>query len=192
MLFNKALNCLEKLGVFRSTAMADLDRLLDFQIQQTMEAPSWRMPWDVGGFIGLVMGSPAADPTAFLQSPMRLRQGSAPLSFAARQVASGAVAYLPEFKGKREEDDARAVQLGRWMTIVEVNIQASEVGRQLAELQCQESPVSKAIEMLRDVFAAKATNTLERRAGSLLLYVAWAAENSEEGQQVLPIVERVL
>ena len=113
-----------------------------------------------------------------------------------------AVAYQPEFRGKRrriialvekeEEDDARAKELAKWTTVLEANLPASSVGRQLIQMHGKVNEEELMTNMLKDVFAKKATNTLVARATAVLLYIKWASEKRSGSGCALPIKEDVL
>ena len=72
-----------------------------------------------------------------------------------------------------QPDDKRALALGKWLAIFEANLEASKTGAQILELQDQNDNTEKIGELLEDIFARKATNTLLRRAGALLQYTEW-------------------
>ena len=85
--------------------------------------------------------------------------------------------------GSQEEVDlsARALAIKKWVLVTEA-AQASSLARQLAK-----SPPHKVDATMADALATKATNTLAKRAGSLLLFLRW--KGSKDGMARLPPTE---
>lgn len=148
-----------------------------------------QLPWEQGWLAATVGGLNAAGsdlwnarlPTAYLTVPPSTLPpttpgpsdqavqagapvgGTASFSVARRRLAGLAWPQLSERRRQRA--------LARWRLILECNPLASAVGEQLMQLsRCQQDDAG---EMLANVFSAKSTGTLDRRAGAILLYIAW-------------------
>ena len=91
----------------------------------------------------------------------------------------GQAAYLsvgrvkPSVPWASKVEDSRKVAMERWRMIINENPSGSTVGLQLLEAGKFDSAQERAENILQDVFAGKATRTLEMRAGSLLLFSSW-------------------
>lgn len=73
----------------------------------------------------------------------------------------------------KKVEELRQVAMERWRLIVLENPIGSQLGIQLHEASKLPFPQERADNILQDVFASKATRTLEARAGSLLLFSNW-------------------
>ena len=91
-----------------------------------------------------------------------------------------------------EPDDYRAKAIAQWTAILETNLPGSEVGWQIIELIARPGELEKVKELLLDVFAKRATSTLDARATAVLLFIKWESTTGASGTPVLPIVEERL
>ena len=98
-----------------------------------------------------------------------------------RKLCSEAVSSL---------DEDRRKQLSQWLSFVQMNPAASQVGQQLTEAIEKEDPEAEAMCILKDVFGKKATNTLKQRASGMQSFIDWASDETEE--QLWPISEPLL
>ena len=181
-----------------SSTMIDVDRLVQFAEQRHMESDLPQLPWEGDHMVAHALGYVAQQPC--LATPMRLVKVPAFPTIEDRKPKR--LAYHPEFVGKRRKivttllegtvDDARAAALAKWLMILESNLHASQVGRQIIELQTQEGAVAKMREMLADVMSSKATGTLSGRACALLLYMRWHASSAGRAVPAFPLEESFL
>lgn len=73
--------------------------------------------------------------------------------------------------------DDRKVAMERWKILLSHNPSGTLVGRQLLKFVGDPCMTERVDRLLSDTFAAKATSTLEQRAGSLLCYGRWLTAN---------------
>eukprot|EP00440_Ansanella_granifera_P050102 gb/GFBE01054301.1/.p1 GENE.gb/GFBE01054301.1/~~gb/GFBE01054301.1/.p1 ORF type:complete len:121 (+),score=33.10 gb/GFBE01054301.1/:1-363(+) len=88
-------------------------------------------------------------------------------------------------------DDARAAALAKWMAVFAVAPGASQIGLQLNEISDEADADTRAHGVLEDVFARKATSTMNIRASAMLMYVAWVRKEAPEIDPV-PISESTM
>ena len=89
-------------------------------------------------------------------------------------------------------DDSLAVQIAKWLEILELALTCSTVGQQVAT-ECERGPGGpEAAELLRDVFASRSTRTLSTRACAILLYLKWVAKNAPTGSRPFPYQEALV
>ena len=131
--------------------------------------PRTLLPWEIG-VAGEVFGATeavwpmsaahlvgpdagAADP------PARTVEEAIAIAVGAARAAAG-----------RPDDEARELRLRQWRVVAELLGAGCQLGR---DLECTETELD-AEELVRNVFAEKATNTLARRGSSMMLYLKWA------------------
>jgi hypothetical protein len=68
----------------------------------------------------------------------------------------------------------RKTALSRWRLIIEIAPETSRLGRQLLAASEAKDAEARAALILADTFGAKATATLEARAGALLAFIRWS------------------
>ena len=86
----------------------------------------------------------------------------------------------------------RALEIEKWIEILELNFEASQVGQQLAECMQAPFPHERALAMLEDVFAAKASNTLTTRSCAIFLFLKWYQSQNTGNSPALPVKEEIL
>ena len=172
-----------------------VSRMVEAAEQSFLEqARAMPLPWEGNSFTATVLGTMPGQ--SQLEPAMRFSQVAPKPSIL--QKRPKAVAYHPEFQGKRrrlvvqlameEKDDGRAAAIVKWSAILEVNLAASQVGRQIVRMHGKEQEAKKITELLYDVLARKATNTLVARATAMLLFVRWSSDGSSK-KTALPIDE---
>ena len=176
----------------------DYERHVAWAEQEVLETESIQMPWEGASMLDMVLGT--EDFLNILSPPMRLTSVACRPTLAQR--APAAIAYLPQYRAKRrkivslvataERDDTRAAALAKWLAILEANLHASQVGRQLVAFQERPGELKNVQDLLLDVFADKATNTLEARAIAMLLFMRWFADTATAEGPPVPLQEPVL
>ena len=138
------------------------------------------LPWETPG-LALIFGSGPI--TTMLQDPAAVPLPRAPPLPMVGQVKRKEPEDLEESAPRgpaalrrptvplRNEEDERTAVLKVWMGIVRVILGGSTVGQQLGDLTEE-----GAMEILRNVFALKATGTLARRATAWTLAGKWASQ----------------
>ena len=89
-------------------------------------------------------------------------------------------------------DQLRALATGKWLAVLEVNLPASQVGKHIVRVQERDDALVAVQDVLEDVFAAKANNTLNARSTAALLYIKWHAANVEARVPALPMDEELV
>ena len=90
-----------------------------------------------------------------------------------------------------EQQEARRDRaLKRWRMIVEENLSATNLGLSLHEAAVELSSDERMKELVEDTFAKKATSTLDKRAGCLLLFLVW--HRKQYGIAGLPLKEKAV
>ncbi len=97
----------------------------------------------------------------------------------------------PTVPWTKKVDELRQVAMERWRLIVLETPKGSTLGTQLHEASKLPSHQERAGNILHDVFASKATRTLEARAGSLLLFTNWR-RSLPLFRGILPYNERIV
>lgn len=95
---------------------------------------------------------------------------------------------IPDESWPVQADRLREVALRRWKLVIEVDLMASVVGRQITSF-CSASLGHRVEELLRDTFEGKATGTLDMRSSSLLHFIRWCGSSVTVGAQALPFKE---
>ena len=112
------------------------------------------------------------------QTAMRLESGS---------LMRAAVARIQVVPWPQQCVANRARALQRWRLVLEENLSASELGRQLHELAVSMAPDEKLTELVNDTFADRKSSTLNKRAGPVLKYLVW--HRAQYGTPGLPLKE---
>ena len=112
----------------------------------------------------------ASSSTKVLELAIPTRQVKRPLfPFVMRRLREVAIPY--------DGDAKRAKAINRWRMILELDLEASAVGRQLSEYAELGDCEALIVGTLQDVFGKKAVGTLLKRAASILRYVWWTRKN---------------
>ena len=129
-----------------------------------------------GGMVSAALG--IGDALPWLRQPMS-SAASAPFPGVADR-APRVNAYHKDYKAKRRRisklamettvDQLRALATGKWLAVLEVNLPASQVGKHIVRVQERDDALVAVQDVLEDVFAAKANNTLNARSTAALLY----------------------
>jgi hypothetical protein len=177
----------------------DFDRNLDAALLHTFRRrPAMGFPWERNPMVAHALGGAAPRP-AFV-FPMPVCQAVPPV-MTERQIMGRQVQALPTFRAKRrrvlieaceratEKDDKRFVAFSKWAAVLEVNPSASQVGRSVLQCQADADAEQKVQTLLDDVFARKATGTMDLRANALLRFVKWHGGCRPSGDISLPIKE---
>ena len=153
----------------------DVRRLVELATRDVVQAHDARYAWEVDDEVSAVMGlSPRLLPTVRDMMPIT----TFPWRIAV-QSRPATVAYHPLEPRKRRRLNAHVVEAGpcdnraqvlaKWLAILEVNLFASSVGKQLLREQGMVDAKEKITAMLDDVFAKKTTATHENRVTAILL-----------------------
>lgn len=139
-----------------------------------------KRPWEVG-FAALIFGAPQqprwfevatgfrADPQT-VQTPEVIMLPKAP-------VFPYAVRRLRTIAFTQSEDSMRLRAITRWRIVIEMDLQASSIGRILMN-HCNSLNDEHIIcASIQDVFANKSTATLAKRVSSVLRYADWLKES---------------
>ena len=120
-------------------------------------------------------------------------------AIALQQAVVSRVAYYAPVVAKRRKlqqrlldcvgDDLRAVALHKWLSVVECNLQASEVGRHLLRLHDSPDELVSVKGILDDVTANRATATLSLRVNALLAFWKWFKTVGDTGVLPFPVLE---
>ena len=152
------------------------------------------LPWERGGFLGMVMGTGLPIASPFLRGPevpFRLEPAAAVTEPAVTPLCDQpppwqmrprcVTARIPKLRAGTPEspDEARLKALGRWRWIIESAGQNAQLFRQMSS----QGPEASA-QLVADTFYGKSTSTLRKRACAVLLYVEWAG-----GQSAFPVTE---
>ena len=151
-------------------------------------------PWNLHPMTSLALGTFRAAPW------LREVSVSGPVpAIAVQQAAVSRVAYYAPVVAKRRKlqqrlldcvgDDLRAVALHKWLSVVECNLQASEVGRHLLRLHDSPDELVTVKGILDDVTATKATATLSLRVNALLAFWKWFKTTGDTGALPFPVLE---
>ena len=156
-----------------------------------------RLPADEG-MTGMALSTDRSLP--WLQFPMSVASASSLPRLAERMPHANA--YHSEFAAKRRRltslametnvDQLRALATGKWLAVLEVNLPASQVGRHIVRVQEDEGALVAIQDILEDVVAAKANNTLNARSTAALLFVKWHTANVVERVPALPMDEALV
>ena len=154
-----------------------------------------RLPWERPSWASLAMGIPWNEASLY-NSFMPIRT-VAPKP-AARPKKQLPVAYQKVHVVKRRRlfhniaercpDEERALAIQKWLAIVEVNLAASKLGRDIMLVQVEEDAEDQIREMIEDVLGAKAAGTMMGRSSAILLFMAWHQEQGYE-DDALPLME---
>jgi hypothetical protein len=180
-------------------AAMDVARCLDVSLRQVYRSSTSSLAVPGFGMVAVALGEDR--PLAWLDPPMRVVTAvSLPRSLAGRRPLE--VAYHPLFVAKRRRiaalavestpDDKRAWAVGKWLSIVEVNLTASQVGNHILRAQEEEGAADLTQDILDDVFASKAVATLNARSTAMLMYVGWHGRNAPAGVPALPVQEEMM
>ena len=126
------------------------------------------LPSGGGGMVSAALGTEGMLP--WLRQPMSTAAASASPCGAEWSKAN---AYHRDHTAKRRRlcklamettvDELRALATGKWLAVLEVNLPASQVGRHIVSVQERDDALVAVQDILEDVFAAKANNTLNAR-----------------------------
>ena len=170
------------------------DLLLE-EAQHSLGSPVPSLPWDKG-WLGATLGrSPAAALFPVLSRPNFFGPGWRGCLPGPRGVGGenpGPTTWdqvvrevrrcrpglgAPSRRDPVDLDPVRLRAVRRWLLLLSMAPEAFLVGRQLEAARVVGASVDEMENILVDVFAPKATGTLDRRAGSLALFVAWCDEH---------------
>ena len=87
-------------------------------------------------------------------------------------------------------DMQKSRAISRWRIILELDLNRSEVGRQLVSLLEDGQPDAAVAQSLSDVFSNKKPGTLNKRASSLISYLRWARDPSSMITDILGFSEK--
>lgn len=118
----------------------------------------------------VVSTSSASTADAELPVPTVTKRGR--LGFAVRKLRNVDLADT--------DDYLRLRGLNRWRVIIESDLEASTVGRQLSDLVMDLMADAIISATISDVFARKSTATMLKRAASIMLYMSWARHCGED------------
>lgn len=90
------------------------------------------------------------------------------------------VKAVKNLKWETHEDLLRQKSLVRWRIILEENLLASNVGRELHSTYSNPDCDMELELSLKDIFFKKSTATIAKRASSLCAYISWAHKNKVE------------
>ena len=154
-----------------------------------------RMPWEGVGFTALALG--AMDPPAWLFEPRvpqlpplppRPQQGE-PLP-RPRLPAAGTIKrrklYASVVDGN--SDDERALQIAKWLELLEMGLLSSEIGRNIVQAQ-ETRDADDIINIVNDALARKATGTLATWAIALFMFLHWFRRVAASGDPPFPFSE---
>jgi hypothetical protein len=120
-------------------------------------------------------------------------------AIALQHAATARVAYYAPVVAKRRKlqlhmldcvgDDLRAVALHKWLSVVECNLKASEVGRHVLRLHESPEELVAFKGLFDDVTATKATATLSLSVNALLAFWKWFMTTGDTGVRPLPVLE---
>ena len=151
-------------------------------------------PWQ-RGFAARVFGKASSLALPFCAPPLPPVHLSVALASASESIDSSSEAIVTVTKRARLgfavrklklidmveiEDHLRLRALVRWRVIVESDLEASVVGRQLSELVTDLQADLVITSTIEDVFAKKSTATLLKRSGSVILYVKWTRKQGAD------------
>lgn len=142
------------------------------------------MPWE-RGFYAKVVGTNVSRPIPYCSPPHHpshlFRLQTAPslenpvtITTTKRARLGFAVRKLRSVDLEDVDDYLRFRGLNRWRVIIESDLEASVVGRQLSELVTDLHADAVICSTISDVFAKKSTATLLKRAASVFLFMAWS------------------
>jgi hypothetical protein len=151
-------------------------------------------PWNLAPITALALGTYSATPWLCEVSV----RGPVPV-IALQQAATARVAYYAPVVAKQRKlqlhmldcvgVDLRAVALHRWLSVVECNLKASEVGRHVLRLHESPEELVTIKGILEDVTATKATATLSLRVNALLAFWKWFKTTGDTGVLPFPVLE---
>ena len=85
-------------------------------------------------------------------------------------------------------DDQRAVQLARWLELIEMGLDCSKIGSQIREYQnCDKEYLIENI--IADTLAKQSTGTLSSRPSSIFMYLKWLSGFAGKDVKPFPLQE---
>ena len=159
---------------------------LEFSMRGTLQSARFsyqtlKLPWETG-FAGRVIGNRSS-----LPGPKALQFSAAQIPPVPKDVPSPMAGYVfPEqtnatarsrlktVKELPSEDCLRDRAVLKFRMLIEMDLEATEVGTQMLSMLVTMAEVEDVCSLLQDVFNSKSTATLTKRSNALIKYVLWA------------------
>ena len=148
------------------------------------------LPWEGVGFTALALG--AMDAPSWLFTPRvpplpPMPPKPEPAQLPVREPATLRIKrrklYASIVDGNA--DDERALQIAKWLELLEMNLECSTIGRNILKAQ-HEGHLDLIHHIISDALARKATGTLATRASALFLFVRWFQRAAPTGDVPFP------
>ena len=165
----------------RTSTMGDDIANLSMILNRSCTRDTLRMPWE-RGIMGSVFNSrasvipvpvfelPKLPSVPSIVEPVRITD---PLLTPRRPVVSFLLRKLRSIDIPDKRDSMKVRAMNRWRIIIEQDLGASQVGRQLTEYIEDGKAESLIISTLEDVLGTKSVATLMKRSSSILRFLQW-------------------